>query len=123
MNNVGVIDAFLNTFTTYINSGFGLIKGEVGYLSSTLIVIDITLAGLFWAWGVDEDILQRLVKKTLYIGFFAFIISNFNNLSGLVFNSFAGTRFEGRRLVDLDRDLSAAWPSRPGRPRRRSAAA
>jgi hypothetical protein len=35
------------------HSGFGLIKGEVGYLSSTLIVVDITLAGLFW--GVDED--------------------------------------------------------------------
>ena len=90
MNNVGVIDTFLNTFTTYIDSGFGLIKGEVGYLSSTLIVIDITLAGLFWAWGADEDILQRLVKKTLYIGFFAFIINNFNNLSAIVFNSFAG---------------------------------
>jgi len=90
MNNVGVIDTFLNTFTTYIDSGFGLIKGEVGYLSSTLIVIDITLAGLFWAWGVDEDILQRLVKKTLYVGFFAFIITNFNNLSAIVFNSFAG---------------------------------
>ncbi|MEE3500958.1 P-type conjugative transfer protein TrbL [Acidiphilium acidophilum] len=90
MNNVGVIDTFLNTFTTYIDSGFGLIKGEVGYLSSTLIVIDITLAGLFWAWGADEDILQRLVKKTLYIGFFAFIINNFNSLSAIVFNSFAG---------------------------------
>ncbi|HQT62450.1 P-type conjugative transfer protein TrbL, partial [Acidiphilium sp.] len=34
--------------------------------------------------------LQRLVKKTLYIGFFAFIITNFNNLSAIVFNSFAG---------------------------------
>ena len=90
MNNVGVIDTFLNTFTTYIDSGFGLIKGEVAYLSSTLIVIDITLAGLSWAWGADEDILQRLVKKTLYIGFFAFIITNFNNLSAIVFNSFAG---------------------------------
>jgi type IV secretion system protein TrbL len=89
MNNVGVIDNLLNTFTTFIDSGFGLIKGEVGYLSSTLIVIDITLAGLFWAWGADEDILQRLVKKTLYIGFFAFIITNFNNLSAIVFNSFA----------------------------------
>ncbi len=90
MTNVGVIDTFLNTFTTYIDSGFGLIKGDVAYLSSTLIVIDITLAGVFWAWGADEDILQRLVKKTLYIGFFAFIISNFNNLSAIVFNSFAG---------------------------------
>src|ERR1700733_58528 len=90
MNNVGVIDTFLNTFTTYIDSGFGLIKGEITYLSSTLIAIDITLAGLFWAWGADEDVMQRLVRKTLYIGFFAFVITNFNNLSAIVFNSFAG---------------------------------
>jgi type IV secretion system protein TrbL len=90
MDNVGVIDTFLNTFTTYIDSGFGLIKGDVAYLSSTLIVIDITLAGLFWAWGADEDIIQRLVKKTLYIGFFAFLITNFNSLAAVIFNSFAG---------------------------------
>jgi type IV secretion system protein TrbL len=90
MNNVGVIDTFLNTFTTYIDSGFGLVKSDVGFLSSTLIVIDITLAGLFWAWGADEDVMQSLIKKTLYIGFFAFIIGNFNNLVAIVFNSFAG---------------------------------
>ena len=30
------------------------------------------------------------MKKTLYIGFFAFIITNFDNLSAIVFNSFAG---------------------------------
>jgi type IV secretion system protein TrbL len=90
LNNVGVIDTFLNTFTTYIDSGFGLIKGEITYLSSTLIVIDITLAGLFWAWGADEDVMHRLVRKTLYIGLFAFIIGNFNSLSAIVFNSFAG---------------------------------
>jgi hypothetical protein len=52
MGNVGVIDTFLNTFTTYIDSGFGLLKGEIAYLSSTLIVLDITLAGLFWACHV-----------------------------------------------------------------------
>ena len=123
MNNVGVIDTFLNTFTTYINSGFGLIKGEVGYLSSTLIVIDITLAGLFWAWGADEDILQRLVKKTLYIGFFAFIINNFNNLSAIVFNSFAGLGLKAGGSSISHRRLPAAGQARPGRARRRPAAA
>ncbi len=104
MNNVGVIDTFLNTFTTYIDSGFGLIKGEVTYVSSTLIVIDITLAGLFWAWGADEDILQRLVKKTLYIGFFAFIITNFTKLSGIIFNSFAslGLKAGGSSISTAD---------------------
>ncbi|PZO87208.1 MAG: P-type conjugative transfer protein TrbL, partial [Sphingomonas sanxanigenens] len=90
MNDTSVIDTFLNVFTRYIDSGFGLLGGEVSFLSTTLIAIDVTLAGLFWAWGADEDVLQRLVKKTLYIGVFAFIIGNFSNLANIVFQSFAG---------------------------------
>lgn len=90
MNDTGVIDTFLAVFTRYIDSGFGLLGSEVGFLSSTLIAIDVTLAGLFWAWGADEDVLQRLIKKTLYIGTFAFIIGNFSNLANIVFQSFAG---------------------------------
>ena len=90
MNDTGVIDNFLTVFTTYIDSGFGLLGGEVGFLSTTLIVIDVTIAALFWAWGTDEDVLQRLVKKTLYIGTFAFIIGNFQNLAQILLDSFAG---------------------------------
>ncbi len=90
MNDTSVIDQFLVVFTTYIDSGFGLLGGEVGFLSSTLIVIDVTIAALFWAWGADEDVLQRLIKKTLYIGTFAFIIGNFSNLATILFESFAG---------------------------------
>lgn len=90
MGGSSVIDQFLNTFTTYIDSGFGLLGGEVKYLSSTLIAIDITLAGLFWALAGDEDVIARLIKKTLYIGFFAFLIGNFNKLSKIIFDSFSG---------------------------------
>ena len=49
MNDVTVIDRFLDTFSRYIDSGFGLLQGEVAFLTATLIVIDMTLAGLFWA--------------------------------------------------------------------------
>src|SRR3989344_2301649 len=90
MNDTGVIDQFLTVFTQYIDSGFGLLGGEVGFLSTALIVIDVTIAALFWAWGTDEDVLQRLIKKTLYIGTFAFIIGNFSNLAGIMLQSFAG---------------------------------
>ena len=88
--NAGVIDRFTEVFTRYIDSGFGLLGGEVAFLASTLIVIDLTLAGLFWAWGADEDVLAHLVKKTLYVGFFAFLIGNFTSLAQIVFNSFTG---------------------------------
>ena len=88
--NTGVIDRFTEVFTHYIDAGFGLLGGEVAFLASTLIVIDVTIAGLFWAWGADEDVLAHLIKKTLYVGFFAFLIGNFNGLAKIVFNSFSG---------------------------------
>jgi len=90
MNDTGVVDNFLNAFTTYIDSGFGLLGGEVHFLSATLVVIDVTLAALFWAWAPGEDVLARLIKKTLYVGFFAFLIGNFNQLAKIVFESFSG---------------------------------
>src|ERR1700693_2239023 len=108
--NTGVIDRFTEVFTRYIDSGFGLLGGEVAFLASTLIVIDVTLAGLFWAWGADEDVLAHLVKKTLYVGFFAFLIGNFNNLAKIVFNSFSGLG-----LKAAGSSLSADQFLQPGR--------
>ncbi|KAB2764455.1 P-type conjugative transfer protein TrbL [Brucella anthropi] len=90
MGGSGVIDTFLGTFTRYIDSGFGLLGGEVSFIATTLIVIDVTLAALFWSWGADDDIVARLVKKTLFVGVFAYLISNWNNLAKIVFDSFSG---------------------------------
>src|SRR5258707_15449904 len=63
MGGTGIIDQFLETFTRYIDSGFGLLGGEVGYLATTLAAIDVTLGGLFWAWGGDGDNLARLFRR------------------------------------------------------------
>ena len=94
MSDVGVIDRFLDVFSRYIDSGFGLLGGEVAFLTATLVAIDMTLAGLFWAMshaaGQGDDVIAKLVKKVLYVGAFAYIIGNFNSLAGIVFRSFAG---------------------------------
>ncbi|MBE7417415.1 MAG: P-type conjugative transfer protein TrbL [Ideonella sp.] len=95
MNDLSVIDRFLDVFSRYIDSGFGLLGGEVAFLTAALVVIDMTLAGLFWAMGSaggggGEDVVGKLVKKTLYVGAFAYIIGNFNSLAGILFRSFAG---------------------------------
>ena len=94
MNDVTIIDQFLNTFATYIDSGFGLLRGEVAFLTATLIVIDMTIAGLYWAMshatGQGEDVIAKLLRKVLYVGAFAYIINNFNWLASIVFRSFAG---------------------------------
>ena len=94
MNDVSVIDRFLDVFSRYIDSGFGLLQGEVAFLTATLIVIDMTLAGLLWAMshatGQGEDVIAKLIRKVLYVGAFAYIIGNFNMLAGVLFRSFAG---------------------------------
>lgn len=110
MNNTGVIDQFLNVFTQYIDSGFGLVGGDVRWLSTTLIAIDMTLAGLFWAMAGEEDILARLIKKTLYVGFFAFLIGNFNSLCKVVYQSFSGLGLEASGST-----LSAQTLLQPGK--------
>ena len=110
MGGTGVIDGFLATFTQYIDSGFGLVQGDVRWLASVLIAIDITLAGLFWAMAPDEDVLARLIRKTLYIGVFAFIIGNYNNLAQIIYNSFAGLGIEAGGGT-----ISAAQLLQPGR--------
>jgi type IV secretion system protein TrbL len=92
MNNTGVIDHFLEVFTRYIDSGFGLLSGEVAFIASTLIAIDMALAGIFWTLeaGGENELIARLIKKTLFIGAFAYLISNWNALSSIIFHSFAG---------------------------------
>lgn len=84
-----MIDQFTDVFSRYIDTGFGLLRGEVGFLTATLVVIDMTLAGLFWAMD-NEEVIAKLIKKTLYVGTFAFILSNFDQLSKILFQSFAG---------------------------------
>jgi type IV secretion system protein TrbL len=109
MNNLGVIDQFTNVFSRYIDSGFGLLSGEVHFLTATLVGIDLTLAGLFWAMGGTDDIIARLIKKTLYIGAFVYIISNFSALAGILLRSFAGLG-----LIASGSTLTAGNLLRPG---------
>jgi type IV secretion system protein TrbL len=110
MGGTSVIDRFLAVFTQYIDSGFGLLQPEVAFVATTLIVIDVTLAALFWSWGGDDDIIARLVKKTLFVGVFAYLIGNWNNLARIIFESFSGLG-----LKAAGSSLSAADFLRPGR--------
>ena len=90
MNDLGIIDRFMETFSRYIDSGFGLLSGDVAFLTTILIGIDITLAGLFWALGGEDNIIGRLIRKVLYVGAFALILNNFQDLAEIIYRSFSG---------------------------------
>ena len=121
MGNLNVIDRFMATFTHYIDSGFGLLNSDVASLTTILVGIDITLAGTFWAMDGESNVMGRLIKKTLYIGTFAFILNNFSMLANVIFSSFAGLGLHvtnnGLTAQDLLRPgrlagtgYQAAWP-------------
>jgi len=121
VNDLNVIDRFMADFIRYIDSGFGLLGPDVGFLTSVLIGIDITLAGLFWAMGGEDDMIGRFLKKILYIGVFALILNRFSTLADIIFRSFAqaGLTAGGGTLSadDLLRPgrlagtgFQAAWP-------------
>jgi type IV secretion system protein TrbL len=120
VHDLSVIDTFMTAFTTYIDSGFGLLGGDVKFLTTILIGIDITLAGLFWAMG-GEDVIGRFLRKILFVGAFALIIGSFSSLADIIFKSFAqaGLTAGGGAMTADDlmkpgvvasTGFSAAWP-------------
>ena len=121
MNDLNVIDSFMQTFIRYIDSGFGLLGGDVHFLTTVLVGIDITLAGLFWAMGGEDNVLGRFLKKILYVGAFALILNSFSTLADIIFKSFAGLGLTagggGMTADDLLKPgklagtgFTAAWP-------------
>jgi len=109
MDDLAIIDRFTETFSRYIDSGFGLLAGDVAFLTSALVAIDITLAGLFWAMHGEDNVPAQLIKKVLYVGFFALLLNNFKSLADVVFNSFAGLGLKATGVA-----LTAADLMRPG---------
>ena len=109
MDDLNIIDRFTETFSRYIDSGFGLVAGDVGFLTTTLVTIDVVLAGLFWALMAEDNVLGQLIRKVLYVGFFALLLNNFASLAKIIFSSFAGLGLKASAAT-----ISAADLMRPG---------
>ena len=102
MDDLNVVDRFTETFLTFIDSGFGLLGPDIGFLIRILVTVDIVLAGLAWALTTEGDVFAGLLRKVLYVGAFALILNNYEFLADIIFSSF----------VDLGLTASAA-PIRP----------
>jgi type IV secretion system protein TrbL len=109
MDDLAIIDRFTETFSRYIDSGFGLLAGDVAFLTTVLVAIDITMAGIFWAMHGDENVPVQLIRKVLYVGFFALLLNNFKGLADIVFQSFAGLGLKASGTA-----MTAADLMRPG---------
>mgnify|MGYP001239154107 CR=1 FL=1 len=80
------VNSFLSQFLAVADSGFGLIQGDVNFVLNALIVISIVLTGTQWALGQDNPV-TPMFRKVLFIGFFAFLVNNWDMLSTVIHRS------------------------------------
>lgn len=83
------LDEFIRRFTAQIDSGFGLIAGDVQGILATLVVISITLTAILWAIDETQNIMASFVRKVLLVGFFAWLVGSWQSLSATIVNGFA----------------------------------
>lgn len=115
-----IINATLQRYLDAIDSGFGLIGDDVRWLFHTLLVLNIAVAALFWAFS-DDQIIVPLIRKALYVGIFAWIIENWPRITFTLAHTFMLLGFKaggGQYAPDVllnpgaiaERGLAAAGP-------------
>jgi type IV secretion system protein TrbL len=82
------LDEFITRFTTQIDSGFGVISGDVQVVLGTLVVISIVLTAIMWAVDETQNVIAPLVRKILLVGFFAWLVGNWHSLTVTVVTGF-----------------------------------
>ena len=87
------INLILNQYLQTINSAFGLIQGHVVWLLNFLIIMNIVLSAMLW--GLSEDqVMVKLARKIVYIGFFVWLVQNWQSLCDTIAQSFMYLGFE-----------------------------
>ena len=87
------INLILKQYLQTINSAFGLIQGHVVWLLNFLIIMNIVLSAMLWALSEDQ-IMVKLARKIVYIGFFVWLVQNWQSLTDTVAQSFMYLGFE-----------------------------
>jgi type IV secretion system protein TrbL len=82
-----LINEVANQYINAINSGFGLIKGDVTWVLNVLIILSIMWSAALWALS-DDHVIAHFARKIIYIGFFAWIIENWQSLTDTLASSF-----------------------------------
>lgn len=98
-NDPGILSSLLNAFIAVFSTGFTNILPSARWLLQTLAIIEIGLAGIWWAFN-QEDAIIGLIERSLRIGFFIFLVLDFPNLVEIVRDGFvfAGLLAGGSRI-------------------------
>ncbi len=85
----GAFTTVLETVKNTAAGGYGIMYNEATWLFDRLLLISITLTGIFWALGRGA-IFEEGLKMLLKVGFVYFLITNYYELSEAVIESLIG---------------------------------
>ena len=89
-NDIGVLTTLLNAFAAVFSGGFSRLFPDAMHLLALLAALEITVAAVWWALA-EEDALITILKKIIQIGFFIFVVSNYQILIDVVLDGFVST--------------------------------
>jgi type IV secretion system protein TrbL len=91
-------------FSNTISAGFDALSGAVNGVFAAMIALVVAMTGVQWALSSNRDVLAAGFGKILLIGFFAYLINDWQALSQTIWNGFItlGLRAGGGGLSRSD---------------------
>jgi len=84
----GVSNELMVVFSDTVTAGFALVAGAVNALFALMIVLVVALTGIYWALSENRAALSSAFSKILLIGFFAYLINDWQALSETLYSGF-----------------------------------
>jgi type IV secretion system protein TrbL len=75
-------------FSNTISAGFDALGGAVNGVFATMIALVVAMTGVQWALSSNREVLAASFGKVLLIGFFAYLINDWQALSQTIWNGF-----------------------------------
>lgn len=86
-----ILTNLLNQFVSVFTLGYARILPDARHLLWLLATLEIALAGLWWAFDDGQRIEKTLLVKIMQIGFFIWVVSNYDVLIQVILAGFIET--------------------------------
>lgn len=83
-----LLTELLQDFASVITLGYGRLLPDAMSLLSILATLEIAFAGIWWALGDGQKIEVELLRKIIQIGFFVWVVTNYQWLVEVIIGGF-----------------------------------
>jgi type IV secretion system protein TrbL len=94
----------MGVFSQTVSAGFDALSGAVNGVFGLMIALVVALTGIQWALSANREVLAAGFGKVLLIGFFAYLINDWQQLSQILYVGFIelGLEAGGGTLTEAD---------------------